>query len=178
MKVAPYKFVAVSYKLYAGDEQDMVEETSVDQPLTFISGTGYMLDAFEKNLTGLSVGDSFDFTLSAQDAYGEYQDDHVLELPKNIFEVDGVFDEERIQENAIVPMMDTEGNRLTGSVVSVGEEAVVMDFNHPLAGDSLHFVGKVEEVREPSQEELEMAQNPHDGCDCGSCEDSDCASRS
>ncbi|MCD7972429.1 MAG: FKBP-type peptidyl-prolyl cis-trans isomerase [Candidatus Azobacteroides sp.] len=170
MKISPYKFVAVSYKLYAGDneEQDLVEETTADQPLTFISGTGFMLEAFEKNLTGLDQGEAFDFTLAPQEAYGEYHDDRVADLPKNMFEVEGIFDDSRVYEGAMVPMMDVEGNQLNGIVASIGDDTVVMDFNHPLAGDSLHFVGKVEEVREPSKEELEYAQNPHGGCGCGS----------
>ena len=177
MRISPYKFVALSYKLYAGDgaEQDLVEETSVDQPLTFISGTGSMLDAFEKNLSGLAVGDAFDFVLSPEEAYGEYFDDHVVDLPKNMFEVDGVFDEERIYEGAMVPMMDVDGNRMMGAVATINDETIVMDFNHPLAGDSLHFMGKVEEVREASQEEIQFAQNPNEGgCDCNSCGDTDC----
>ncbi|MDR2475667.1 MAG: FKBP-type peptidyl-prolyl cis-trans isomerase [Bacteroidales bacterium] len=176
MKISPYKFVAVSYKLYAGDsaEQDLVEETSEDQHFTFISGLGLTLDSFEKKLTGLAPGDSFDFTLFPDEAYGEYLDEKVLELPKNMFEIDGTFDEKRIVENAIVPMLDEDGNQLTGIVASVTGNSVVMDFNHPLAGDTLHFVGQVEEVREPSPEELEYARNPPEkccGCDssCDSC---------
>lgn len=175
MKIAPYKFVAVSYKLYVGDdaEQDLVEETSANQPLTFISGTGTMIEAFEKNLTGLSVGDTFDFVIPAEEAYGEYFDDRVVDLPKNMFEIDSVFDEERVFEDATIPMMDSDGNRLTGTVVSVGDEVVVMDFNHPLAGDALHFTGKVEEVRDAAEEEIQYALNPQGGCNCdgGSCGD-------
>ncbi len=178
MKVAPYKFVAASYKLYVGEdaEQDLVEETSAEQPLTFISGTGLMLEAFEKNLSGLSVGDSFDFVIPAGDGYGEYFDDRVVDLPKEMFEIDGVFDAERVYEDAVIPMMDSEGNRLQGSVVSVADDVVIMDFNHPMAGESLHFIGKVEEVRDATEEEIQFALNPFPNGGGCNCEGGDCAS--
>lgn len=180
MKISPYKFVSLSYTLYAGDEsgQDFIEEATAERPFDFIFGTGSMLEAFEKNLAGLSAGDSFDFTLKPEEAYGEFNENAVVEVPKSVFEIDGVFDAEMVQEEAIIPMMDQEGRRMDGEVVSINEDSVTMDFNHPLAGDSLHFTGTVNAVREPSQEELEMMQNPNGGgCDCGSCGDSDCASR-
>ena len=56
-----------------------------------------------------------------------------------MFIVDGKFDEEMIFPGNTVPMMDASGNRLNGSVLEVKENVVVMDFNHPLAGEDLHF---------------------------------------
>ena len=181
MKISPYKFISLSYKLYAVDDmgEDFIEEATAERPFDFIFGTGNMLEAFEKNLSGLSAGDSFDFILKPEEAYGEYNENAVVEVPKKVFEIDGVFDEEMIQEEAIIPMMNEDGAQLNGEVISINDDSVTMDFNHPLAGDSLHFAGVVNVVREPSQEEIKFAQNPHGngGCDCGSCSDSDCASR-
>ncbi|MCL1944180.1 MAG: FKBP-type peptidyl-prolyl cis-trans isomerase [Candidatus Azobacteroides sp.] len=177
MKISPYKFVAVSYQLYVGEgaERDLIEETVPDQPMTYISGTGLMLDAFEKNLSGLSVGDLFDFKIPAEEAYGKYDDGKVIDLPKELFEIDGVFDDEKVYEDAVIPMMDSDGDRLTGTVVSVVDDVVVMDFNHPLAGEELHFSGKVEVVRDAAEEEIQFALNPQGGgcnnCNGGSCGD-------
>lgn len=171
MKISSNKFVKLSYDLNVGEagKEELMEKATAEQPLEFIYGTNSMLEAFEKNIDGLSEGDSFDFVLTSDQAYGEYNDEHVVDLPKNIFEVDGKMDENVIFEGNTVPMMDANGNRMNGSVVSVGDDAVKMDFNHPLAGENLHFVGKVLGVREATQEEIAALFAPQGGgCGCGS----------
>lgn len=169
MKISPNNFVSLSYDLFVGEngKEELMEKATAEQPLEFIFGTNSMLEAFENNIAGLSTGDTFDFVLTSDQAYGEYNDEHVVELPRNIFEVDGKMDENVIFEGNTVPMMDAGGNRLNGSVVSVGDESIKMDFNHPLAGEDLHFVGKVINVREASQEEI-AALFSGGGCGCGS----------
>ena len=82
----------------------------------------------------LNKGDKFDFTIKAEEAYGEYDEEHVIDLPKNIFEIEGKFDSERVVEGAVIPLMTSEGQRINGSVVEVKDDVVVMDMNHPLAG--------------------------------------------
>jgi len=170
MKVSTNKFVSASYDLMVGGEegkeQELMEKATAEKPLSFIFGTGMMLEAFEHNLAGLAVGDSFDFTLAAEDAYGEYADEQVVDIPRSVFEVDGQIDEEVIFENNIVPMMDQNGSRLDGTVVTVGEENIKMDFNHPLAGEDLHFIGQVLVVREATEEEVKQLMGGG-GCDCG-----------
>ncbi|MDX5444134.1 MAG: peptidylprolyl isomerase, partial [Hymenobacteraceae bacterium] len=76
-------------------------------------------------------------------------------LPKHIFEVDGEINDEMLQPGNFIPMADQEGNQLQGQVVEVTDEAVIMDFNHPLAGKDMFFKGKVEKVREATQEEID-----------------------
>jgi FKBP-type peptidyl-prolyl cis-trans isomerase SlyD len=171
MKISANKFVSASYDLYVGGEEgtepELMEKATPEQPLSFIFGTGMMLEAFEAKLAGLNVDDTFDFTLSADDAYGEYDDEHIVEIPKSVFEIDGKIDEEVIFENNTVPMMDQNGNRLNGTIVKIEEANVTMDFNHPLAGEDLHFIGKVLDIREPSEEEVK--QFTGGGCGCDSC---------
>ena len=171
MKISTNKFVALSYDLTVGEgeERELMEKATAETPLEFIFGTDSMLQAFEKNIDGLAEGDSFDFTLTPEEAYGEYDDDHVVDLPRNIFEQDGVLNEEVIFEGNTVPMMDTNGNRLNGSVVEVKEDVIKMDFNHPLAGETLNFSGKVLTVRESTPEEITALFAPQGGgCGCGS----------
>lgn len=171
MKISTNKFVALSYDLTVGEgeERELMEKATAETPLEFIFGTDSMLQAFEKNIDGLAEGDSFDFTLTSEEAYGEYDDDHVVDLPRNIFEQDGVLNEEVIFEGNTVPMMDTNGNRLNGSVVEVKEDVIKMDFNHPLAGETLNFSGKVLTVRESTPEEIAALFAPQGGgCGCGS----------
>jgi FKBP-type peptidyl-prolyl cis-trans isomerase SlyD len=150
-----------------------MERATAEVPLRFIFGTGMMLPAFEDALKGLEVGGTFDFTISPEDGYGDFNEEHVMELPKNIFEVEGKFDSDMVKEGNTVPMMDTDGNRLNGSVMEVKEDVVVMDFNHPLAGETLHFTGEVIDVHDPTTEEI--AAMSSGGCNCG-CEEDDCGS--
>ena len=162
MKITANKFVAVTYDLNVGEgeERELMERATAETPLKFIFGTGAMLPAFEDALKGLEVGDKFNFSITPADAYGEYVEEHVLDLPKNIFEVDGKFDSEMIKEGNTVPMMDSNGNRMNGSVLEVKEDVVVMDFNHPLAGETLHFNGEVIDVHEPTAEEIAALTAP------------------
>ncbi|MDU1890461.1 MAG: FKBP-type peptidyl-prolyl cis-trans isomerase [Dysgonomonas sp.] len=171
MKISTNKFVSLSYDLNVGEgeERELMERATPDHPLEFIYGTKSMLEAFEKNLDGLAEGDSFDFVLTPEEAYGEYDDDNVVDLPRHIFEQDGKLDEKVIFEGNMVPMMDSNGQRLDGSVVAVKDDSVKMDFNHPLAGETLNFTGKVLTVRESTPEEIAALFAPQGGCGCGSC---------
>ncbi len=171
MEIKSGMFVAVSYKLHAlldGETPEFIEETKDGSPLQFIFNTGAMLESFENNLAGLKVGDKYDFVIKAADAYGEESADMVVELPKEIFMVDGKIDEEVIVEGAVLPMRDAQGNTLQGTVESINENTITMDFNHPMAGADLHFVGEVLEVREPREEDVKSCGG---GCGsgCGDC---------
>ena len=173
MEIKPGKFVAVSYKLWGlqpNEQPEEIEETQPGQPLTFIYGTGMMLESFEKKLENLKVGDKFDFVLPAAEAYGQVEPENVIELPKEIFFVDGKFDDEMVVEGAVLPMRDAHGNTINGTVEAITETAVVMDFNHPMAGTDLHFIGEVLEVREPTEQDIHACAG-----DCGSgCGDGGC----
>lgn len=170
MKISEDKLVSLTYDLTVdeGENKELMERATKEHPLTFVFGMGTMLPAFEKNVEGLKVGDKFSFTLQPEEAYGEYYENNVAELPKNIFEVDGKFDDKRIVEGETLPMMDSNGNRLMGSVLEIKETVVVMDFNHPLAGETLHFDGEVIDVHEPTSQEL--AAMAGEGCDCSDCD--------
>ena len=178
------KYITVAYKLYTVEdgEREFTEEATAAHPFQFISGLGLTLEAFENQLKDLKPGDRFDFTIASKDAYGEYDDDHIIDLPKDVFFIDGKFDHERIVAGAILPMLTNDGQQINGSVVEVKEDVVVMDMNHPLAGCDLNFVGEVITNRPATNEELtEMARMMSGGCGgcgggCGSgcCGDGDC----
>jgi len=152
-------------------ERELMERATLQYPLTFMFGMGMMLDAFEKNVEGLQAGDKFSFVLTPEEAYGDYITNHVAELPKKLFEVDGKFDDERIAEGQTLPMMDSRGNRMMGSVLEVKPDVVVMDFNHPLAGETLHFDGEVIDVHEPTEAEIN-ALTQEEGLGCSGCDSS------
>lgn len=169
MKIGKKKFVSLSYQLFLNEANgELVEETNSENPLSFVYGTGKMLEMFEKNLEGLESGDQFQFGLEAGDAYGEINEDAVVDLPKNLFEVNGEIDQTLLTPGNSVPMQDAHGNRLNGTVIELTDETVKMDFNHPLAGDNLFFSGSILDVREAT--EHEMADSCGDGdCSSGGC---------
>ena len=119
METVENKYITVAYKLYTMEdgEKELFEEAKAEHPFQFISGLGTTLEDFENQITALSKGDKFDFTIPADKAYGQYDEQHVIDLPKNIFEIDGKFDSERIKEGNIVPLMTGDGQRVNASVV-------------------------------------------------------------
>ncbi len=95
----------------------------------------------------------FDFAIESEDGYGEYTDDRKVQIPKNIFEVPGA-PADLLEVGRTVPMQDNNGNPLFGVVLGVDNDQVLMDFNHPLAGQKLFFKGEIVDVREATDEEL------------------------
>ena len=186
METVENKYITLAYKLYTieNGEKEFTEEAPAEHPFQFVSGLGLTLESFENQVKDLNKGDKFDFTIKAEEAYGEYDEEHVIDLPKNIFEIEGKFDSERVVEGAVIPLMTSEGQRINGSVVEVKDDVVVMDMNHPLAGCDLNFVGEVTENRPATNDELaEMARmmsgggcggGCNGGCDCGDCGDGCC----
>ncbi len=166
MKIEQNKVVSVNYHLTGKLEEqpeELIEQTSTEKPFVFLYGGGGVLEEFEKNMAGKQAGDAFDFHIKATSAYGEHNQDYVADIPKQAFHVEGKFDAERVKEGEELPMLDSEGHQMHGLVVEVGDEHVVMDFNHPLAGYDLHFVGSVLDVREATAEELDHGHvhGPH-----------------
>lgn len=156
MKIGKNKFVSLIYELRCCNKNgSIVEIVTAEEPLTFVYGRGELLDEFESNLKGLKKGDDFEFQIIADNAYGHFSEDAVVDLPKEIFEQAGVNLKEILFIGNEVPMKDKDGNEYTGIIVKLKKSSVVVDFNHPLAGEDLYFKGEVIEVRTPTAEELE-----------------------
>ena len=158
MKIAEDKAVSVNYHLTASKNngpEELVEQTSLEKPFVFLFGFGQLLPDFETNLEGKQKGDKFDFKVTADKGYGLIEKDYIVKVQKESFIVDGKFDETRVKLGEDITMHDHEGNPLIGKVIEIAEAHVTMDFNHPLAGHDLHFVGEVLEVRDATAEELD-----------------------
>jgi FKBP-type peptidyl-prolyl cis-trans isomerase SlyD len=171
MTVANDKVVSIVYELRT-DKADgkIIESLKKDAPLTFICGAGSLLPKFEENLTGLKIGDLFSFSLSAEDAYGVIDHNALVNVPLGAFEIDGTVDYNLVKTGNTIPMQDSHGNRLNGLVKEISSDTVTMDFNHPLAGNSLFFAGQILDIRDATEEERN-----HGHAHGGSCEGcSDC----
>ena len=173
MKIEQNKFVAVSYSLIVGEDDGhptVMEQVPGDKPFCFIQGFDMTLPAFEKNVEGKEQGEKFDFVLSVEEGFGEYDEKNIMKLPLDVFRDDkGNIDAARVAVDHTLPMMDAEGNVINGTVVAIDDKSVTMDFNNPLAGERLHFVGEVLEVREATAEEMARATQPHNCGGCGGC---------
>jgi len=162
--------VSIVYELRSGSrEGEVVEALTPENPLTFLFGTGGLLPKFEEQINGLSEGARFEFLLRSEDAYGPVVESAIVHVPRTVFEVDGKIDENLMRIGNMVPMMDAEGRRLNGKIISIEGDAVKMDFNHPMAGNDLHFKGEITAIREATEEELSHGHVHHhtQGCGCG-----------
>ncbi|MFA6949109.1 MAG: peptidylprolyl isomerase [Lentimicrobiaceae bacterium] len=155
MNISKNKVVSLTYELKIDSKQgETVDMADASAPLVFIYGTGSMLPKFESNLENLELNETFEFTLDPVDAYGELINEAVVDLPIDIFKVDGKINEEMLSIGNFIPMQDQEGNPMEGKIISVNGEIVKMDFNHPLAGKTLHFTGQIIDLRDATPEEL------------------------
>lgn len=155
MNISQNKVVSLTYELKLDSNMGKtVDMADASAPLIFIYGTGSMLPKFESNLENLKVNDTFEFTLDPADAYGEQIDEAIVDLPLDIFKIDGKIDEEMLTVGNFIPMQDNEGHPLEGKILDVNSEHVKMDFNHPLAGKTLHFTGKIVDLRDATADEI------------------------
>ena len=151
MKIEKDKVVALSYTLTVDGQ--IADKATADAPLEYTHGNGMLLPAFESELEGKAEGDGFAFVLSPEEGYGVVDPDMHIALPKAAFSQDGQVREDLLVPGNVIPMVDNNGNLVQGRVLSVDAQNVMMDFNHPMAGKTLHFAGKVESVREASEAE-------------------------
>lgn len=164
------KTIITTYKLEALDENNnvvAVEEATPEHPFRFVSGMGFALDAFEERLVDLEDGDTFEFVLEPEDAYGPYDETHVIEFDREVFCVDGRFDTERIRPGANVPLVNDDGQRFVGHVLEVGDGKVKVDLNDTLAGKRIRFTGSIIVSRPATNKEIEGMANLLSGEECG-----------
>ena len=113
------KYVEVMYELYVPNETgnwDIVEKTSKEHPLKFVTGMDFALEAFENQIQATAEGDTFDFVVPVAEAYGDYVDEHVISLDKSLFVVDGQFDEAHIFPGNVIPLANEDGTQFNAVV--------------------------------------------------------------
>lgn len=164
MQIDKHSVVSLSYKLSNHTSGEKIEETTPESPMVFLYGVGQLIPDFENNVKGLKVGDSFEFVITAEKAYGIPSDDNIANIPLDVFKNDeGVIDSNEIKVGAVLPMSDDQGHSMLGTILAIDATEVRMDFNHPLAGTDLHFTGKIDDVREATKDEIDHGHvhGPH-----------------
>ena len=167
MKVSKNNVASVSYELIVDGK--LADKAAPESPLEYIHGNGMLLPKFEAALEGKEPGDAFAFTLTPEEGYGTYNPAYLVKLPMEAFQLDGKTVSELLVPGRVLPMLNSEGQVVQGTVSQVAEDHVVMDFNHPMAGKTLNFSGRVESVREATQKELTEGLHgeylpPEEGC--------------
>lgn len=136
--------VKISYNLHLDNIYgEKIESVPEEQAAEFEIGAGEMLEALEEVLMDKKVGDSFEVEIPKEKAFGDIDGDLILEIPKNNFAHDGEVDEELIKPGNIVEMEDQEGNPVHVEIIEIKGENVLVDLNHPLAGEQIYFRGKL-----------------------------------
>ena len=169
MKIEKNKVVEFCYELEV--DGSIVDRTTKEKPLDYIHGTGSLLPKLEAHIEGMEPGATFDVTLAPADAYGEVDQDRIIDLPKAAFEVNGEVREDLLVPGNTIPMMNSMGGVIPGVVLEVTPETVKMDLNHQMAGKTLHFTGEVISVREATEKELTEGLHGEyvHTCGCGGC---------
>ena len=148
MKVGSGSAVAIDYKLHLGDGK-VVDESTQEEPLSYIHGQGQIVSGLEQALEGLSPGDQKSVVVPPDEGYGETDPERVQEVPRSVFPAE--------LEPAVGMQLMAHGPGGEAVPVTIRElkaKSVVVDLNHPLAGKTLHFEVKVRDVRAATEEEL------------------------
>ncbi|HZI06769.1 MAG TPA: peptidylprolyl isomerase [Archangium sp.] len=149
MQIAKDSVVSIDYRLHLGDGK-IIDESEPGDPLVYLHGYEEIVPGLEKALEGKKAGESLKVEVAPQDGYGEYDPDGVEEVPREDFPPDM-----ELEAGGIVSATDEDGDDVEFLVKEVRPKTVVIDFNDPMAGKTLHFEVTVREVRAATQEELE-----------------------
>lgn len=141
--------VAIQYEL-KNDNGEVLDASEAGDPLYYLHGADNIIPGLENELEGKTKGDKLDVVIDAADGYGEFDKELIEALPKEVFK-----DIDDLKPGLELQAQDEEGAVRFFVIKEIKDEEVVIDSNHPLAGETLHFKVEVEDIREASEEELE-----------------------
>lgn len=147
--------VSMEYTLQVDGEE--IDSSKGQDPLQFLVGHGNIITGLEREMMGMKVGESKDVVIQPADAYGEYDEEAFMDVPRGQFPQDM-----SVEEGLELSVRDDQGQSRYARIDAVEGDTVTLNFNHPLAGDELHFNVKVVNLREPTHEEIEHG-HVHDG---------------
>ena len=134
--VSDGKKVSIEYTLRL-DDGKVVDSSKDKKPLVYAHGTKQLIPGLEMKLTGMKLGESRKITVNPEDAYGHVNKQKILEVKKEQLA------KESLKIGAMLTNRDKNGNLLYAKVTEIREKTVILDFNHPMAGKTLHFDVKV-----------------------------------
>lgn len=152
MQIEANRYVTLKCEL-KNDAGDRLDEG--DEPIEYVHGYSTLVPGLEAGLVGLQTGDQKEIVVPANLGFGEHDDELVMEIERGEFPEQIAAGDEFIAESE-------EGEEVTMRVVEVRDDAVIVDANHPFAGQTLHYQVKVEEVREATDEEIAEAATAYE----------------
>jgi FKBP-type peptidyl-prolyl cis-trans isomerase SlyD len=154
-KIAAEKVVSIHYTL-TNDDGEVLDSSAGGDPLVYLHGAGNIVPGLERQLEGKGPGEKLEVVVPAVDGYGEREGPGPQSVPRSVFE--GV----DVEPGMSFVVEDEDGEEMAMWVVEVGDDEVLIDSNHPLAGETLHFSVEVIEVRAATEDELAHG-HAHDG---------------
>jgi FKBP-type peptidyl-prolyl cis-trans isomerase SlyD len=148
MTISQHKVVTLHYKVADAASEEVIDSSDGGEPMTYLHGAQNIIPGLERALEGKVVGDEVAVTVEATDAYGEYSEDRIQQVPVEAFQ-----EMEKVEPGMVVTA-ETEQGHVNLVVTEVDETTVTVDANHPLAGKSLKFDVRIEAIRDASEEEL------------------------
>jgi FKBP-type peptidyl-prolyl cis-trans isomerase SlyD len=148
MTISQHKVVSIHYKVVDTANAEVIDSSDDGEPMTYLHGASNIIPGLEQALEGKGIGDEIEVTVEPADAYGEYSEDRIQQVPIEAFE-----EMEKIEPGMMVTAQSDDG-QINLMVTEVDEATVTVDANHPLAGKSLSFDVRVEAVRDASEEEI------------------------
>ncbi|MEX2525030.1 MAG: peptidylprolyl isomerase [Gammaproteobacteria bacterium] len=146
MKISSGAVVSIHYTL-TDDQGEVIDSSQGQDPLQYEHGSGNIIPGLEKALDGHASGDNVQVTVEPEEAYGQRNDEMIQTVSRETFaNVDKV-------EPGMQFRVETEKGPMVVQVKEVMDESVILDFNHPLAGERLHFEVDVMDVNENEGEE-------------------------
>src|ERR671918_1654682 len=128
--------VSMEYTLQVDNED--IDSSKGQDPLQFLVGHGNIISGLEREMIGMKVGESKDVVILPADGYGEFDEDAYMDVPRGEFPNDMP-----VQEGLELTVRDDSGQARYARVDNIEGDTVTLNFNHPLAGDELHFNVKV-----------------------------------
>ena len=162
MTISKNKVVKIHYTL-KGDDNKVIDSSNGGEPLEYMHGYGNLIPGLERELEGKTTGDKIHADIAPRDAYGEYDEKLVAEVPRSQFDVPAPIEGgEQLQAETVTGMAVV-------TVTKVTDDKVTVDANHELAGKTLHFDVEVTDIRDAFPEEI--PEEATGGCsgNCSSC---------
>ncbi len=160
MKIAKDTLVKLTYTLrFDKADGEIIEEIGEKDAMEIVIGHGVLLDTFEAKIMDLQPGDSFSFSLNPAEAYGDYDEEKLVRVPKAEL-LEGLPEDaaENIYEGNIIPIVDADETTYEALITEIKDDIVSLDFNHPLSGETLFFTGQILAVGQATAEAIKAAE--------------------
>lgn len=147
--VADGVVVSLAYTLRLDDGEE-IDSAANDDPLVYLHGAGNIIPGLEQALTGLKIGDARKVSVTPEDAYGDFEPDAFEMVPYDAFPEDV-----ELEEGMELSMVDNNtGHQMEAYISELLEDGALLDLNHPLAGETLHFDVEIVGLRRATTDEI------------------------